>query len=226
MKTIIHSFTPRKISLITGVSLLLMAVTAGIGYGYAFENLYVANDGIATINNLSNHPHLLKIVLVSFATIIALDIVVATGVYVLFKHTDKFLALLTSTLRLIYTIILLVAVYYLSIVAKDKIVVHNAQAVMYNFTMFLKIWSFGLIFFGMHLCTLAFLFKKTIHGHWAMYVLLLIAGICYVITNVAEQLFPEYLLYKNRIDMFLALPMALGELAFAVWLLAKKNWRN
>ncbi|MGZ5218437.1 MAG: hypothetical protein ACXWC7_00110 [Chitinophagaceae bacterium] len=39
-------------ALLTGISLLDMAVVAGFGYGYAFESLYVANDKAVTLSNL------------------------------------------------------------------------------------------------------------------------------------------------------------------------------
>ena len=51
--------------------------------------------------------------------------------------------------------------------------------------------------------------------------LAILAGLAYLFTNSANLLLPDYYLYKAKIEMILGLPMALGELAFAVWLIAK-----
>jgi hypothetical protein len=45
------------------------------------------------------------------------------------------------------------------------------------------------------------------------------AGLCYWISNFAIIIVPDYHFYQTIVDNILAVPMALGELILAVWLL-------
>lgn len=61
--------TSVRMAIVTGVSLILMAVIAGYAYGYAFQNLYVAGDTTATFKNVTESQDLLRITIFCFLII-------------------------------------------------------------------------------------------------------------------------------------------------------------
>ena len=52
-------------------------------------------------------------------------------------------------------------------------------------------------------------------------VLLIIASVCYITSNFANLLLPNYEKYKATVELFISLPMIVGELGFGLWLLFK-----
>jgi hypothetical protein len=84
-----------------------------------------------------------------------------------------------------------------------------------------KIWSVGLIIFGMHLLGLGYLgllYKKVpnIFGY-----LLLLAGLGYLIVHISKTLIglPEETV--STMETILMAPMALGEILLAIWLMIR-----
>lgn len=211
---------------ITGLALVLMAITAGYGFGYAFNRIFIAGDQLSTYNNLSASTGLLRAIILSFSSILLLDIIVAWSFYYLFKNINGPLATLSSWLRLLYAAILAIAIACLIFVS--QIPVNNQQYVdliFWLFNCFMQVWSFGLIIFGFHLLLLFVLLLNWGVVPKAISFLTLFAGICYIITNTLQLFLPGYQTYKETVDLFLALPMAMGELALAIWLLVKKNFK-
>lgn len=214
----------RKQADITGISLLLMAAIAGLGYGYAFNEAYTSlhNNFIpidrGTINGM------LKLTLVSFILIGLLDLIVAWSLYLLFNRYNPLLSLMAAALRIVYTIILGIAISYLA--ASVELLSKNqpgANEVLEYLDDFLDTWSFGLIFFGLHMMLLAIvLYPVTCVPKFIPH-LALFAGACYLLSNGLNHTVPAYKVYKETVEMILALPMAAGELALALWLLFKRK---
>jgi hypothetical protein len=75
--------------------------------------------------------------------------------------------------------------------------------------------------FGFHLLTLGYLvfasgfIPKIIGG------LITIGALCYLMQNFAVFILPNYEDYKATFEIVLGIPMALGELSLAFWLLFK-----
>jgi hypothetical protein len=214
--------TNRKLAKVAGFSLLLMAILAGFAYGYVFQNIYVANNGVTTLHNLNNSEFLFRIFLFSFVIVLILDIVVSLSLYHFYKQVNKSLSLLTALFRLIYSALLGIALFNIvSVLQLLNNVPQSEIIIMNNLKTFLDVWSLGLILFGCHLFLLSFLIFKSDFTPNVLAVLVLLSSICYIITNGANQLLPNYGNYKETIDMVLSLPMALGELGLAIWLVFK-----
>lgn len=211
--------TNRKMAMIAGFSLLLMAIIAGFAYGYVFKSIYIESSGIATLQNLNNSKSLFKVFLFSFVIIFILDIVVSWCLYIFFKRVNKSLSLLCSLFRLIYSVLLGTALLNMfPILHLLSNINQNEILIMTPIKMFLYIWSFGLLVFGAHLFLLGLLIFKSDFVPKVLGVLILFASICYVVTNSSNLFIPNYGYYKETVDMFLSLPMALGEIVFAIWL--------
>ncbi|MEX2593668.1 MAG: DUF4386 domain-containing protein [Anditalea sp.] len=214
--------TRRKMALVTGFSLVAMALIAGFAYGYAFQSIYVAGDGTATLMNLNNSKLLLRLVIFSFVVILILDVVIAWALYFFFKQVNEPLSLLCAWLRLIGAAFLGVALLNLSVVLQLlNNIPQNEALIMNSLRTFLDVWSLGLMVFAFHLFLLGRLILNSGYIPKVLGILTLIASVCYLLSNMAHLLLSNYDQYKGTVDMVLSLPMALGELGIAIWLMFK-----
>jgi hypothetical protein len=102
----------------------------------------------------------------------------------------------------------------------------ESQSILSYLTSFEKIWSLGLIVFGFHLLSLGYLSFTSGQQPRYLGILLLISGISYIITHGGFQLFPEQTQITGQIETILMLPMALGEMVFAVWMAGRIFWKS
>jgi hypothetical protein len=131
-------------------------------------------------------------------------------------------------LRLIYTAFLAVAIFCLMLVL--VIVEESPYLKAFDLTQrqglmmlfldgFNNIWSVGLIVFGLHLLSLSNLIRKSIGSLKIIPVLLITAAVSYLFVHIAYLLLPQYKSQIAGIELFLSLPMAIGELALGAWLI-------
>lgn len=209
-----------KYALIAGISLILMAVTAGFAFGYAHSQLLVPGDANATLANILNSKSLLSAEIMAWWFILLLDVIVAWALYHFFKNVSKPISSLTAWIRVVYSIILGVAISHLMSVCNltNKASEISAEAVMGHFQSFENIWSLSLILFGFHLIGLGWLSLKSNLRFWG--VLFYIAGFSYTLVHLLKQ-FPAMESLSSNLEMVLSIPMTLAEVGFAVWLLVK-----
>jgi hypothetical protein len=77
---------------------------------------------------------------------------------------------------------------------------------------FYDIWALGLIVFGFHLLILGYLVFKSNYIPRILGVLLMVAGISYLIDYIGNFLFPD-------LDVSVSVVLGWGELLFMFWLL-------
>lgn len=214
----------RKMALISGFSLVAMAILAGFAYGYVFNGIYVANDGPATILNLNKSELLFRFFIFLFLMILILDVIVAWALYGFFKQVDKSLSMLSAWFRIVYCAIF--GASFLNLLSVLPFINNASQSevfVMSSLKGFLDMWSLGLIVLSFHLFLLGYLMLKAGFIPNILGFLTLFAANCYLLSNMANLLLPTYEVYKGTVDMVLSLPMALGELGLAIWLLVKRG---
>jgi hypothetical protein len=125
------------------------------------------------------------------------------------KKEKPKLAKVSSILRFIYTAVLGVGIGY---------------HITGNVPMFNSIWGIGLIVFGIHLITLGILFNNEDGKKWVNILvrsLLIIAGIGYVIQYIGILIVPNPIGFAALIESFFIIPMILGEVFYALWMLIK-----
>ncbi len=212
----------RQMAKLAGWSLILMAIVAGIGYGYAFGAIYVKGDSAATLSNILQHRAMLPIVITTYSIMLLLDVVVAWALYKFFLQDNPALSRIAGWLRVVYCVWLAVAILQLYY-AQDLSAMKGADAgvVMNYIERFLQVWSQGLIVFGVHLLLIGTLACRTAAIPKLISGLAFFAGLAYVGTNILQQSWVGYMLHKATVEAVLSLPMALGELLLAVWLIRK-----
>ncbi len=146
---------------------------------------------------------------IGLVAILLLDILVSFGINRYYKERKPKLAKVTSLLRLLYSAIFSIGIGY-----------HVAG----NLLMFNTFWQIGLIGFGLHLIALGILFNNEGGKKWvniAIKSLLIVAGVGYIILNISLSLFPNAIAFAALIKSIFILPMILGEISFAIWMIFK-----
>ena len=220
----------RAIALFAGFAFMIMTVAAIFANFMVIERLKVSGDAAATANNILASVMLFRMGICSLIVVLICDIAVAWALYVFLKPVNKSISLLAAWFRLVYSAILGVALLNLVFVlyhlngAEYLTVFNTAQLhaqVLLFINAFTGIWSIGLVIFGFHLLVLGYLVFKATYIPKILGVLLVIAAFGYMITNLAIFLIPDYDNYKTLFELILGVPMAVGELALAFWLLFK-----
>jgi hypothetical protein len=213
----------RSAALIAGISLLIMVIAAPFAELYAFPKLVVPGNAVETTENIIANKTLFTAVLFGYLITFICDVVVAWALYVLLKPVNDNLSLLTAWFRLVYTVIAIVALLNLVTVLRlvntpDALTLFQpdqfSAQVMLFINVFRSNWYFGLIFFGIHLGLLGYLVFRSEYIPRILGVLLVIAGLGYLLTTLKPYLFPN-------INLDFAEYTFYGEFIFMVWLLIK-----
>lgn len=208
----------RRVAIISGISLILMGVVGGYSVGYAFPEFYATVYTDSAKDNLLNNQGLYKIMLVGILLTIILDLLVSYTLYKYFERDNNKLSLISGIIRLVYTVIFGIAAYFLTInLNADELTNSMVNA---NFYRFQFIWNSGLTIFGFHVFLLGVLSKIHKYVPRVLWWITLIAGVAYIVLSPLKVAYPNAEMVSN-LEMILALPMAIGELGLAVWLLIK-----
>lgn len=199
----------RKQSLLAGSSLILMAAVAGFAYGYA----YPVFNGLSDQSAFSSVTGLFYSMIAAFGVVGLLDVVVAWKFWQLFQSIDRKRAFVQLVLRLVYTAFLVAGLIVL--VSTEE----NGSDLKANLALFQWIWMAGMVIFGVHLIVVSQLLCRTNGFPKAFTFMALFAGYAYVVTSLLQLFWPGYADYRSSVEAVLALPMALGELLLAFWLL-------
>lgn len=220
----------RRVAIIAGITMLVMAICAAFTVGFVNSSLIVKGDSGATTSNILNSLALFRSGIFGWLVILLSDIIISWALYSFLKQVDNSVALLGAWLRLAYCAILGTAilnlVYVLQILSGDSTLA-AAQPdllktlVMLSINSFSKMWSFGLIIFGAHLLIVGNLVLKSGFIPKILGILLLIAALSYIVVHFLHVFFPMLEQTTVILENILSLPMALGELAFGIWLLIK-----
>lgn len=208
----------RRIAITSGVSLLMMAIIAGFSIGYAYPEFDNPEHFELLKQNILKNRGLYYSMIIGIIMIIILDFIVAYTLYKYFKDDHKKTSLISGIIRGMYTIIFGIATFYLTKnLNTDEL---TNQIVHSNFQQFQTIWNSGLILFGFHIVLIGVLMKLHKKIPKLLCYTTLLAGISYVIVSALTLKNPNSELVEILV-MILALPMTIGELGLAIWLLIK-----
>ena len=218
----------KKYALYAGISIFIMAIAAGFSFGYVHGNLIVEGDVMSTFVKIKDSESLFIIGIIGWILIMICDIIVSVLLFNYLRNISKSISLYTASMRIVYSIILGLAIYQLILVLPNlrENAVVGSPRVWLLLDSFIKIWSAGLIIFGIHLLGLGYLSYLSGFIPKIITFLLLFAGLCYFAIHLAKATLPSYGLYIGVLENVFSLPMALGELVFAFWLIAKGDKTN
>ncbi|MCB9187983.1 MAG: DUF4386 domain-containing protein [Flavobacteriales bacterium] len=213
----------RKSAVLSGISILIMAIVALVIMPTIFKPIFDADKGELRDVFTDVKPFFLSGVL-GWVIILATDVMVSWGLYRYYKTDSNLKSELMGGLRLLYSVGLGIGVVQL--VRAYLLLKSSEYSVMevYNLVIsFQSIWQLSLIVFGVHLLVLSALVCRKKTFRQAISLLLFVAGVGYTISNTANLLIADYdELYREKIEIIFILPMLLGEVLLAFWLL----WRG
>lgn len=208
----------RKAGVIAGVSLFIMAIAAGFSYGYVHNEL-VNESAEITMNNLVRNKPLFMAGVTGWIIIFLTDLVVSGALYEFFRNSMRRVSLITALTRVVYTLILGVAIFQLIKIFPLLKGEGSSGEIGFLIATFETVWSAGLIIFGLHLIGLGYLSSNSRDIPVVLALLLYLAGAGYIVIHLAKQfeLFSHGAV--SSIENIMTLPMALGELLLAAWLI-------
>lgn len=193
-------------SVISGVSLLVMAVAAGVAYGFIFNSFYVEGNAAATTMKIQANTGLYYTGAALWCLIFITDLIVTYGFYRFLRPLNKPLAYASGILRLIYSFLLGLAIIFLLLKKPGD---------------FVWIWSAGLLIFGFHLIATGIAVMSSTVFLKVLGVLLIVAGAGYSLISGIQTFFPQATELVQTLESVLVVPMTVGELAFGIWLLIR-----
>ena len=196
----------RKLAIIAGSSYLVIFFAAIFANFFVLEAILKNPLETVTENHLT-----VRFGILAFLITVVFDVIVAWALYELYK--GHVLNLPSTLFRMMHAAIMGVAIFALpQVLGLDS----NA-AIMQQVNIFNTIWLIGLFFFGIHLMFLA----RIIRNPKLIALLLLLAGLMYMVDTCAHFLLPNYSDYASIFLAMVAIPSILGEMSFAIWLLAR-----
>ncbi len=221
----IADISQRQAAIVVGVAVIIMFIFAVIPYFLIRPSLIVPGDAATTANNIMASEGLFRISIASELIMFLSELVLALALYVLLKPVNKSLALLAAWFRVVHVAILGSNLLNLYVVLQllsgaDYLTVFEPDQLHALVLLFLNAYSYGFniqVFSGLHLFVSGYLVFKSGYFPRILGILLVVAGLNYIIDTFAFVLLPNYV-YPV---VFLALPVVIAENAFFMWLLWK-----
>lgn len=207
-----HDIRPRTAALVAGIGLLVMAAIAAPSNFGVIQNLTVPGDAETTAANLINSAVLFRFGASGLLIVAILDVVVAWGLYVVLRSVNPRLSLLGAWFRLVYAAMFAVAINGLFNALRTA--PQDPAQTLFLIESFNHGWQIGMAFFGIHLCLVGFLVWQPGVFSRIVAVLLVIAGVGYVVDGLGTALVPAYSLELSRFTF-------VGEIIFILWLLIR-----
>ncbi len=216
----------QKTARIAGVLYLLITVLSIPVHFVIPSQLIVAGDAAATANNIMASAGLFRIGIGTELVLLLSEIVLSVLLYVLLRPVSKTLSLVAAASRLTMTMIhganllthffvllLLSGAGYLTVFTPDQLQALGMvflNAYDYGFTI-------GIVFLFLHALILGYLIFKSGYFPRILGILFMIASLGYLIDSFSNVLIAGY----KTGPVYLALPIAIAEIAFPLWLLMK-----
>jgi hypothetical protein len=220
----------RRAALIAGLAYVILTVLALFAIR-VLDGSTQPDNPAATVEHIVNSKALFRSGLPAFFIVLIADVVVAWALYVFFQRTSRELSLFAAWFRLLYVAIAAAALLNIPVILKLVDGTGSATALekgqrdvqvmlsldAYNYGFFL-----ALVFFGVHLLLLGFVMVKSDDAPSILGMLVALAGLGYVVINLARVVLPDYRDYENLLLLLLAVLTVPGELGLVGWLL----WRG
>lgn len=199
----------RSASWIGGISLLLIAVVAGIGNFGALTPLITAGDATETTQAIAGADTQFRLGVLLMLVAAVLDVIVAAALFTLLKSVNRMVAVTAAWFRVAYSAVFLVAIAELATVPG---LLDQPEVAMNSIDAYLMIWHLGLVLFGVHLMLVGYLvFRSGFMPRW-LGALVTIAGLGYLIDGFGAVLIADFVPLISTFTF-------IGEVVLIVWLI-------
>lgn len=198
----------RRIVVVAGVSLAVMAVVAGWSNFGSIQAVLVEGDAAQTRENIEVSPTVFRLGILGFCLTVVLDLVVSWNLYRYFRPISELGSAVAGGFRVGYTGVLVLAIANLAGALGSA----SDSDALTSITRFNTIWELGLGLFGLHLVFIGWLGLRGSNVPRWVSVLVVVAGIGYIIDSVGSAFFDDYSLGVTAYTF-------IGEVALMGWLL-------
>lgn len=225
----------KNTALITGVAYALVFAISIVGNGFYLETVLTKGNWQETYQNIVAHPLVFRIGISSWFLVIICDIIVAWGLFLLFKSTNKALSLLSAWMRLIFAAIYSIGflqLFELSTLIHDNAYIHSfnqSQLVtqtMLSMKHYESYVNLSFIFFGIHIGLLAYLVVQSKLISKAIGYALFTASIGYLINSFGSFLSKDFANNQYLFIALVAIPAIISELSLCLFLIVKSKKIN
>jgi hypothetical protein len=221
---------------IAGLLYLTIFVAAAFGQFFVRQSMIVPGDAAATAANITAAPLFFRLGFAADLVAFASDVALAAVLYVLLRPVSRPLALVAAFFRLTQSAIL--GMNTLNHVAAAIVLGGAGYLEAFDQTqrealalLLLQAHGFGydigLVFFAIHLLVLGYLIAVSRFLPVVIGVLVVIAGVGYLIDSFTSFLFPAA---NAVLEPFTLGPAVIGETALMLWLLVRgldaEGWRR
>ena len=218
---------PQRYARIGGVLYLAIIVLGLFGEGFVRGTLVVSGDATATARAIAASEGLWRAGVAGDLLMHVLDLPVILVLFLLLRPVSEPLAWLATFFNLVQTAVL--AVNKLNLVAPILLLgngygLDGFSQLQLQELSYLAIkahgygFGIGLVFFGFTCLLRGYLVFKSGYFPRALGVLLVLAGLSYLVNSFALLLWPAL---ASALFPFILVPAFVGELGFALWLVAK-----
>lgn len=206
------------------------ALLAGLGYLVIFiTGIYANFMVLEPLKGLISQPDFttllpeqvsgLRMAVLSFFLMLIADLLLTWALFLLTRKFNPEKALLSAWLRLVNVALFAVALKDLLLILSSS---GSDQAQLQHYLhSFDATWLTGLLFFGLHLLVLGWLWQQDTKIMRVIGWLLMLAGVGYLVDTLAHVLIPNYADYADLFAMLVILPGVVGELSLTVCLLVR-----
>jgi hypothetical protein len=224
--------SPHSQARMAGVLYLIIIVVGAVGYT-THSTLFVWNDASATAGNILASEQLWRLSSAAMLVMLACDVAVAAIFYVLFKPVNRTLSLIACAFRLVLVAIVGVAILgrhvpllLLEDTTSAAFETAQLQAMgLLAIKVFERGFDVALVFFGFHCLAIGWLIYQSSFLPRLLGVLLVIAGLCYLISTFVHLVFPVVALPFD-----IQLLSYAAEMALSLWLIVKgvnaERWKE
>jgi hypothetical protein len=212
-----------KLARLAGLFYLIVAVTGGFSELFVRENIIETGDAATTAENISASPTLFRVAFASDLVNITFFVLAALVLYALLNNVNHNVAVGMVVFNAVAAAIMsanMINHFAALQVATDSGVATRASdgLVQLFVDMHSNGYAIAQIFFGLWLLPLGYLAYKSGFFPKALGVMLMIGSASYLTELVAGFLFPGM---GDNALLLIAVPAALAEVSFLLWLLVK-----
>ena len=222
----INSSSLKKTARLAGLLYLLLVITGVYGIMYIPSQIFVAGDSVATAKNMISNEVLFRTGILNDIISNTIFLFLVLVLYRLFKHVNENQAKLMFALVIVQIPVAFMMEAFnitsLMILKGEMLKTFELSQRQDLAMLFLKINDYGTLplemFWGLWLLPFGLLVYKSKFIPRIFGILLVIAGIAYMIDSTIAMLFPDYGSIVKYPTLLLA---AIGEISITLWLLIK-----
>lgn len=219
--------TDKNLARIAGLCYLIVIGTGLFSEVFVRQSLRVSNDAMLTAQNIQNNEMLYRWGFVADIINFVIGLPTVIIIYYFFKRVNKLLVQLALAFVIIQTAIIAVNLLnqvtpllilsnetYLSSLNQNQL----STLSLLSLNIQAQGYGIGLVFFGIYCIIIGYLINVSKLIPKIFGILYIITGLCYLINSFTMFLSKGF---ENPLFVYLAIPIFIGELLLALWLLIK-----